>query len=212
VVNGGGDRAARRALLAQIAEAASAGVRHHLRRRDLLVASALQSFAALAWAAADGAADGAALRDEAERALDRLARVRGAQTPRMFLAGAIERLDATAPRRGPTPLPLDRLEDLPSRLAARGGFASVRAGSLRDAVGARRLDAATRLHLEALLDAHGIGLTPGELPADARAWVRLHLRDHPAGLVLAAAERVGPSADVALGLALAVVGAGVAAP
>jgi hypothetical protein len=183
-----------RDLLVELAEGATAGVAHHLRRGEGPLAAPLQRFAYAAWAGAHGDLAVPGVRAEAERALEALTQVTGARAPRRFLGGVLARLDDLAPP-APAPTPaFGGLDDLALLLQVRGPV-SVRASQLRDAVGARRLDPLTRVRIELDLDARDIGCVPERLPPDGRAWVRVYPRSHPLGLLLAAAATPGPQGD-----------------
>lgn len=183
-----------RDLLTEIAETASAGVTHHLRRRERAVALPMQSFAAAAWGAAQGAVDVEGVREEARRALRALTAVQDAGMPRRFLAAVLRRLDEVAPPATAAPPAFASLPELASLLDG-CGVVSVRAAQLRDALGARRLDAPTGERLVRALEALGIGTTPADLPNRGDAWVRLHRRGHPLGLLVTAAGVPGPAGD-----------------
>jgi hypothetical protein len=189
-------------VLTEIAEGATAGVTHHMRRGEGPLVAPLQVFAAAAWAGAHGALAPAEVREEAQRALEALRGVTGARAPRRFLTGVLRRLDRLVPVPFDAPADVATLDDL-ARLVDGRGVVSVRAARLRDAVGARRLDALTRLHIEMELDARGLGVFPGEVPPDGRAWVRVYAQDHPVGLLAVAAATPGPEGDRLMRMAAA---------
>ncbi|MCB0882785.1 MAG: hypothetical protein KDC33_11295 [Thermoleophilia bacterium] len=180
--------------LTRIAEHATAGVKHHMRCREELIAAALQGFAATAWGAAHGDVDTVELVADAERAHGLLLHVSGADTPRRFLRDAVARVRALHTSRHPPPFGFVTLDEL-DHLVRDRGIQSVRAGALRDAVGGRRLDAATRALLEVELDRRDLGVLPAGIPPDARRWVRVYSHHHPAGLLVAALGLPGPDGD-----------------
>lgn len=189
-------------VFTQIAEHATAGVRHHMRCGQDLVAAALQGFAATAWGAAQGDVGVAGLVGEAERAHASLLRVAGADTPRRFLRDAVARLHAFRPPRDLPPLGFATLDDLEA-LAREHGTLSVRAGALRDAVAARRLDAAGRALVELELSNRDLGVLPAGVPPDSRRWVRVYSHRHPVGVMVAALALPGPDGDRLVRAALA---------
>lgn len=187
-------RSAQRDLTLGIAEAATAGVTHHLRRGETLIAAPLQTLAAAAWAATHDHASTDDVRAAAGDALDALRAVHGAAAVRGFVTGILERLDAIAahPVAGRR---LASMDDLRELLADSGGHASLRAGTLRAAYGAARLDTAVRIGIDLALEELGVGHIPEEIPNRARDWVRLYLRDHPVGMLIDGVRMIGPDDD-----------------
>jgi len=187
-----------RDLLMRIAHSATSGVAHHIQRGEPLIAGPLQGLASTAWAATDDLADAASVRVQAERALHALDRVHGAGPARRFVVGVVERLDALAL---PPPPRLDDLADLRELLQAAGGHTSLRAGVLRDAYGAARLDTGVRIGIHLVLRDLGVGHLPEEIPNRARDWMRLYLLDHPVGMLADGVRTIGPDGDRLMRLA-----------
>jgi hypothetical protein len=81
---------------------------------------------------------------------------------------------------------------------AEDGVTTVRAGSLRIALGAGRLTPRINQEISAELDKRGLGHVPEELPLGQHELVRLYRRGSRIGTVIDAVQRIDPDADTEL--------------
>lgn len=86
-------------------------------------------------------------------------------------------------------------QDIEQQVDSADGVTTLRAGSLRIALGAGRLTPRINGEISHELERRGLGHVPDDLPLGQHDLVRVYRRGSRIGKVLDAAHRVGPEGD-----------------